>query len=179
MFCRKPPNGRVRRIFRFAFSSRIKQFDDVYDVLRSLRNGTTQDVYLTGKQIVDYDNLIHFRAAKILYTKETIQLLPFSIFFQRDSCLLQTFNWQLSALAESGLMQAWIARFTRTVYMHEDSEPQQIRVDHFLGTFEICAFMLAASLLLFLLELLSVYVGSIKNAIDFCVYSTQNNDKTM
>lgn len=118
------------------FPSRIKQFNDVNDVLRSLRNGTTQDVYLTSKQIVDYDNLLHFREAKILYTKEAMHLLPFSVYFQKDSCLLQTFNRQLSALIESGLMQALIARFTRTVHMHEDSEPQQMRVDQFLGTFK-------------------------------------------
>lgn len=153
--------------------NRIQRYDDFGDVIQQLHNGTAEGVYLTSKHIIDYINLLNSDELRILYTKDVIQLLPFSVYFQKDSCILETFNRQISALTESGLIESWIERFTKQkVRLSENAAPMQMKLDQLIGIFYITACLLILSLLLFLLELFSNYNASIKSFLDFCSFQS-------
>lgn len=124
-------------------------------------------VYTGIKLRTSHRNLQKFREPNILMSKEYMQMMTYTIFFQKNSWLKNSFDHQILNLQCSGLIQHWEKLFTRTIKDIEENEPKKLRVDQFIGIIEICSALYALSVLIFIMELMTLKYKKIKKIIDF------------
>lgn len=138
--------------------------------LPKLRDENYRGVYLTTAQIINYYNLQNFPKPAILKTKEYVQMITFTIYFQKYSCLLRTFDRNIAAFVTNGLIHYWDEQFTKIIDQIEDPEPKQLNIDQIAGVIEICAVLYALSVLVFIMEIMASHHEAIKKIIDFFTF---------
>lgn len=156
--------------FIFILFFRMKVFNVYKDKIDQLRDDEFRGVYLSSINLINYNNLQHFRQPKILRMKEHMQLFPLIILLPKHSCLKSSFDHQILAFQSSGLIQHWLKSFTKTIKDIEDKEPRKLKIDQIIGIIEICAALHALSFLIFIMELLTWKYKKIKYIIDFFTF---------
>lgn len=121
--------------------------------LDDMRDDNLDGVYVHLKNMVDYNNYLNYRKPKILTTKDHINMYPIWMWVRKFSCLKIAFDYQISALQSSGLIQHWQQFYIKTVKETEEKEPQKLNIDQFTGIIMICGGLYALSIVVFIMEL--------------------------
>lgn len=131
-----------------------------------------EGAYLANSERVDYFNALNKRKVKILKTKEYIRLLPFCMYYRKHSCLIQPFDQEILAFTSSGLIDLWAKKFRKSLQNKSDkNEPKPLSLKQIVGVIIMCSYLFAASLIIFILELLSTKFEAIKCVIDFLMFT--------
>lgn len=127
---------------------------------------------MTVAQAIDYFNLIHFPNVNILKTKQYIQMTPISIHYQKHSCLLKPFDRQISFYKAYGFIEHWIRKHKHSA-VHEtvSTEPKTLSFDQISGVLIVCSFLLLISMILFILESISMHCKAIRKVLDFLAFN--------
>lgn len=127
--------------------------------------------YLANSLRVDYFNAVNDEKVNILKTKQYIQVLPFCIYFRKYSCLIESFNDQITAFISGGLFNFWATQFvlTSTNRKKDEKGPQPISVDQIAGVILVGGYLIAVSVIIFVLELMSRKYATVKKGLDFLI----------
>lgn len=122
---------------------------------------TYRDVYLTTELFVGFYNKQHMNHT-VLLSHEKLFNLQFSIYFRKHSCLTAAMNTQIHLYQVSGLLNKWLTNFYDNAALRIGGDAKEQRgvhrplyVGQVSGVFQICAYMLALSLVVLGLELLA------------------------
>lgn len=125
-------------------------------------------------QAVDYFNQKNFPNIHILKTKQYVQLMPFCFYFRKYSCLLNPFDEQLKLYSSNGLIEAWERLFKKSsVLKVSPNGPTPLSLDQITGVIIVGISLIAASLIVFIFELMSTSHEAIKTILDFLTYKTR------
>ena len=83
-------------------------------------------------------------------------MIPISLFYPKDSYLVEPIDEKLIWYQCSGLMSYWASKemdFKYLSYKSESNGPKAMAVQHFSGTFQIWIFACALSCVIFIAEL--------------------------
>lgn len=136
----------------------------------NLRDEEFRGVYLTHGRAISYENMLYFRKQKILRTKEHMQMLPMTILLRKYSCLRRSFDFHISALRTSGLIDYWEEIYPDAIKKIEDKKSEKLKIGQIVGVIEVCGVLYTISLLIFILELMTLKHGRIKTFIDFFAF---------
>lgn len=126
--------------------------------------------FMAISQTVDYFNFLHFPKLQILKTKQYIQAMPFCMYFRKHSFLEEPFNHQMNLYSSSGLIVQWARNFKKPSYKSDRTEPKALSLGQIAGVLVICIFMAAASVIVFIFELMSNCHETIKTIMDFFTF---------
>lgn len=140
--------------------------------MRNLTNDNANIAIMTISQVADYFNLLHFPNIQILKTKQYIQAMPFCMYFRKHSFLERPFNQQLNLYSSSGLIVQWAKNFRKQPFDSDRVEPRPLLLDQITGVLAVCVCLTAASVVVFILELMSNCHDTIKRIMDFFTYRT-------
>ena len=86
------------------------------------------------------------------------------IYMRQQSCLKQEFNDQILALTGGGFLESWTSRFIDKEYTKDQTkqEPTQLNIDKLSGGFDLLILGLAIATFIFLMELLSYRIKSLR-----------------
>lgn len=145
------------------------------DALRNVSNENANIAFMSISQILDYFNFLHFPNIQILKTKQYIQAMPFCMYFRKHSFLEKSFNSQLNLYSSSGFIVQWAKNFRKQSFKSDRTEPKPLKLDQIEGVLVVCMFMTAASVIVFIFELMSNCHGSIKKITDFFTFKSSPN----
>lgn len=128
-------------------------------------------------QIIDYFNVLNFPKVQILKTKQYVQLMPFTMYFQKHSCFLKSFNDQINLFASSGLITAWRRNYEKSGYKSEPMLPKGLSIDQIAGVITVCICLIAASILVFIFELISTCHEAMELVMDFLTSNAHHRRK--
>lgn len=153
------------------YSYRLETYSPNVQAFHNLTAGFA-GAYMTASQAIDYFNLVNFPDVNILKTKQYIQMTPVSIHYQKHSCLLKPFDRQISLYKAYGFIEYWSRKYKHSA-VHEtvSTEPKTLSFDQISGVLIVCFFLLLASMILFFLELISVYCKRIRMLLDFLTFN--------
>lgn len=138
--------------------------------LGQLHSDDFDGVFMTSTQIFDYYNFLH-KKTRILRTKETIQMIAYSIFTAKQSCLTKPLNHQIAKLTSNGLITVWNNGFRKNTarknQFNDSGEPKRLAIDQINGLITICMVLYTICVIIFILELMSARHESIKIIMDF------------
>lgn len=123
--------------------------------------------------VIDYYNRRHYRQGlHVERSKKRIMLIPIVLYLQQMSCLEEPINVLINRLVSSGIIEFWASSLHTPLGRggrHEDDqrEPQQMNMHQLLGTFWVCACMLAVATLVFVAELISQRVEVIRGVFEY------------
>lgn len=82
----------------------------------------------------------------------------------KESCLEQEFNNQILALTGGGFLESWALRFIDRDHMkeHKDNEPTQLNMSQLSGGYILLVIGLSIASLVFLMELISYRINSLR-----------------
>lgn len=127
---------------------------------------------MTSAQAIDYFNLVNFPNVNILRSKQYIQMTPVCIHYQKHSCLSKPFDRQISLYKAYGFIEYWIRKYKHSAVRETVStEPKTLSFDQISGVLIVCSFLLLVSMILFILELISVYCKGIEMVLDFLTFN--------
>lgn len=152
------------------FSNRLRVYNGDMNALRNVTDDDANIAVMTVSQVVDYFNFLHFPSVQILKTKQYIQAMPFCMYFRKHSFLERPFNHQLNLYSSSGLIVQWAKSFRKQPFDSDRIEPQPLLLDQITGVLTVCICMIAASVVVFIFELMSNCHGTIKTLMDFFTY---------
>lgn len=152
-------------------------YDGNMEQLHNLTDENFDGAFMVISQIVDFFNVQHFPNIKILKTKQYVQLMPFSMFFRKHSCLLKPFNDQINLFSSSGLIAAWAKHYEKSAFKSDSMEPKALSIDQISGVITVCICLIAASLILFILELMSTSHEAVQFILDFFTFKAQPRRK--
>lgn len=169
-------NGiRIGKFFLFiskfcSILNRLNVYNGQIDSLRNVTNDNAHMAIMSISQVVDYFNFLHFPNVQVLKTKQYIQAMPFCMYFRKHSFLERPFNQQLNLYSPSGLIVQWAKNFRKQAFNSDRIEPQPLLLDQFTGVLAVCICLSAASVVVFILELMSNCHDTIKKIMDFFTY---------
>lgn len=113
-----------------------------------------------GSSIVSYYNLqnVFKYAVPTAMIPEQMMLLPIVVYMPRNSGLKLAFDTHIERVISAGLMDYWFEQFAPRTVRSTDregtTEPRKLLLEQLLGTFVLCAVLLAIACATFGLELL-------------------------
>lgn len=142
------------------------------DTFRNLSDGKADGAYLSLTQRINYINVVNYAHANVFKTKEYIRTVPFCLYYKKYSCLVEPFNEQITAYTSSGLINFWIKKFRKS--REEKTAPNRrkpVSMIQINGIIILCSYLIIFSLIVFVLELLSIKFELIKIFLDFLAFS--------
>lgn len=138
-----------------------------------LQDNTFEGAFLSTEAGVAYYNKMNKN--KTILTSEQLFLVPFSIFFKKHSCLIQSVNEQINDYTSSGLMHNWVSHFIDSRFLskkteQQDASPNKLAVNQLTGAFQLCIFVYFLSILIFFLEILAIRIKCVRFMLDFFTY---------
>lgn len=156
-------------------SCRFKIYVGMRSTLGSLKNESFRAAMQTTAETLSSYNKIHYRDRPVLRTKQRLFLMPYTIYFTKNSCLLKAFNKQIEKLLTSGLISTWVSQF-----VVEDSEQvhstkasadtRPLTVHQLGGIFIITIILYCVSLIVFVFEVLSTKSRFIRKIVEFLTF---------
>lgn len=107
---------------------------------------------------------------RLASTKDRIFMYSPAFFFRKLSPLVTEFNKQLKSLQETGLIDYWIRNNTDTRKATADIKPTKLKMTSISAIFQLCGAMYAVSIVVFILEILSVRCRYLKRFVDYLTY---------
>lgn len=156
-----------------AYQGRLHVYKPVADSYDVLRDSSFNGVFLTSIEGMAAFNRGHIANGTISITKERVFLLPVSVFFTRSSCLEPVFNEEIHKFSSSGLLFTWAKKFIDLKYVREtrkrdrNSGPRKLSVHQITGILIILFAMHGISLLVFIIELLSIKYVLIQRMLEY------------
>lgn len=147
-------------------------YDGKIDALHNMTGENSDTAIMSISQIVDYYNLLHFPKTQVLKTKQYVQSMPFCMYFRKHSSLEKPFNQQINLYSSSGLIVTWAEQFKKPSYKSERMEPKALSLDQIIGLLIICFCLIAASVIMFIFELMSNNHETVRIIMDFLTFKT-------
>lgn len=137
-----------------------------------LRNRSMRAVLQTTAETVTSFNNLHYRDEPILRTKQRLFFMAYTIYFQKNSCLVRTFNMEIEKLLTHGLISSWVSSFieTKSTIISSASVAKPLNVRQFGGIFIISIILYAISIFVFILEIMSVRIHRIREVIEYFTF---------
>uniref|UniRef100_A0AAG5DNK1 Ionotropic glutamate receptor L-glutamate and glycine-binding domain-containing protein n=1 Tax=Anopheles atroparvus TaxID=41427 RepID=A0AAG5DNK1_ANOAO len=133
-------------------------------------------VVLCPLDIVAYHNRFRKRTLggkPIHVTRDSITRFPVTIYYQPKSLLTNVFDREVRKLDQSGLMHFWVRNYGdydfQTRLEGGGGDPKKLTNSHLAGAYQIFVVALLLSVLVFVVELVSVRVRSLRIVLDFCI----------
>lgn len=164
--------------FEFIFS--LKIFSGNLSELENLRSSSYEGVYLATTTAIYHYNMNNFRKGYILMTEDKVRKLPYVIFFPKHSCLEHTISVEINQYLANGLISIWtenlthgklIKKFIRSEQILMQT-PKIISLNQMRGFFIICLIMYSMSIVIFILEILTLKYAFIRTVLDVCTLKT-------
>lgn len=157
-------------LFDFFFSIVLRQ-NEFMTNLRYLYDSESNAVALSTDLSQKSFNLKNSPYRRLTFTKDRIFMYSPAFLFRKKSILTDTFNKQLQTLRETGLIEFWTknaidVRSSRS----KRRQPSKLQMKNILAAFQICGIMYTISLIVFILEVISVRFQCIKSIIDYFTY---------
>lgn len=102
-----------------------------------------------------YMNQVHHKSYFYKICKEVYTTVPVSIFFPRNSYLVENFNRKLEAFEAAGLIKFWASAHTDMKYLNYYSAstgPKELNLSHISGIVQMLVGGLMLATIVFLLE---------------------------
>lgn len=119
---------------------------------------------ITLSQVL-YKNQINFKDFMYKVCKEFYTMVPVTIFFPKNSYLVENFNKKLSDFSAAGLFGFWASAHTDMKYLDfkpSNTGPKQLTVNHLSGTIQILFGGLLLASILFVFEIFWVKMQNLK-----------------
>lgn len=128
-------------------------------------------VYSNNMQ-TGYFNLLNSPTRRIQTTKDRLYLMPVVIYFPKYTFLKSLFDHKLILFSENGLLDYWSTKYSdeRIEPKHQKRAPMPLELRAFIGLLEICSVLIALSLIVACLELISVKVAILKYLLEHLTY---------
>lgn len=152
-------------------TSRWKSYQNEFE---QLTQDTFEGAFFTSDLRIAYYNRKH-RDKMVLSTIDTIYMLPVTIYFLKQSCLVEAVNREISSLTSSGLISYWVRfymnpRFAGLKFVQEANASDALHLDQFYGILQICCGLYLVAIGVFLGELLAKRFGFLKFFLDILTY---------
>lgn len=116
-------------------------------------------------------NLRNSPNRRLAFSKDRLFMYSPVFFFRKKSILTTEFNEQIQTLRETGLIEFWTKNFIDDRKPEsKHTQPTKLKMKNILGAFQICGIMLLISVIVFLLEIISVKFQHIKHILDYFTY---------
>lgn len=102
-----------------------------------------------------YMNQVHHKSYLYKICKEVYTTVPVSIFFPRNSYLVENFNRKLEAYEAAGLIKFWASAHTDMKYLNYHSAatgPKKLNISHISGIVQMLVGGLLLATIVFILE---------------------------
>ena len=161
------------------FSFNSIEFVDVSDVtiLDMFHYSTIRKATISSKTAVYYFNKENFRSGNIIYATEHLSLAAFMVLFRKQSCLTAPVNKIIGSFAQNGLIYHWEKRYLqpdlnspKVWAAYHNNGPVSFKLEKIIFIFQMVSMLQFVALLVFLLEILSIYCTKIRKIIDFLTY---------
>lgn len=155
----------IDRFDKYAFIFSLKEFDLSFDIMNTQKTQQPPGVLIGTLDMVEYNNILHYKKGILMPSKRRIYLSPLAIFFQKYSCLVPTFNKYIEMLHTGGFIQIWSRIYQKLSLRHLDKHlaPKQISIEQIGGIYIITTYAYAICLLVFFVELLSLKIKFLQN----------------
>lgn len=133
-------------------------------IQRTLDSSFVGGLLIVLSQVL-YWNQIHYKEYLYKVCKEVYTMVPVTIFFPKNSYLVESFNDQLLVYESSGLIQHWAAAHMDKKFLNFEetsSGPQKLTLDHLAGTIQMLVGGLILSFVVFLGEICWMKLREVK-----------------
>lgn len=149
------------------------------DHLYNLANDQFNGVYMALTEVIDYVNFLNFPKLNILKSKEVLFFIPFCIYLRKNSPLTTTFNEQIDLYASYGLINSWARRYKTPTFRESHSvEPKRLAFNQISGLLTVYMCMIAASAVVFALEMMATRFQVVKHILDFFTFSVSQRQSS-
>lgn len=141
------------------------------DKIQKFHNNSNKAVLIESLFVLNYFNLVNYPNGQLSFPKERLFIASYSMFFRKKSILKNLFNQEILEIAESGLKNYWISKYTdeRKVQMNQRTS-SQLHIENIIGVVQIGAIMYVICLIVFILEVISVRHPRVKRLLDYLTY---------
>lgn len=140
-------------------------------MLQKFHDGNDNGVILWSDLAVNYFNLINFPHRRLSFTKDRLYMMRMAAFFRNKSMLKGLFNEKFRQFFDSGLTQFWCKAYLDDRHIKSFQNPPPIlHIENIIGILQICALIYLVSLIVFVLEMISVRYPRIRYIIDYFTY---------
>lgn len=153
------------------FSRVIEENISALDKIQKFHNSSNKAVLIESLFVLNYFNLINYPNGRLSFPKERLFIASYSMFFRKKSILKNVFNQEMLEIAESGLKNYWISKYTdeRKVRMHMRTS-SQLHIENIIGAVQISAIMCVICFIVFVLEMISVRYQRVRSLLDYLTY---------
>lgn len=136
-----------------------------------IKNESSRVAMQTTAETLSSFNKLHYREEPILKTKQRLFFMSYTIYFQKNSCLVEAFNLQIEKLLSNGLISTWVSGFIDTETASYSSQnggvTKPLNIRQLGGIFIISIILYFVSFLAFILEILSIRINRIRKVIEY------------
>lgn len=152
------------RYILYSYSQQIA-FQQMHD------NELSGVVYSNNMQ-TGYFNLLNSNQRRIRTTKDRLFLMPVVMYYPKYTILQNLFDSKLRLFSENGLLDYWSKKYSdeRTDPKYQKRGPMPLEIGHIFGLLEICGVLIAFSLIVVCLELLSLKLVFVKRPVEYFTY---------
>lgn len=131
---------------------------------QNLLNTNFRGALLSSEEHTAYLNAQVFPHHHYHYASEIVFVFNLCIYLHRQSCLTQEINVNILNFQSNGLLQSWSKEFVDMSYLKEriSAVPKVLTNEQLFGSYELLASGLIISIIVFIIELLSVKVPRMK-----------------
>lgn len=142
--------------------------ESIYNILEGLSKEEFGGISITYDMIVDYFN--KKKHDRLLGITDMIRPVPLMLFFQKHSILTSIFDRKIEACHQAGLIAYWTRKYTRIQGGKIQGKPKPLDIPSILTILKISAVMQLIACIVFVLEVLSDRLQSIRKLLDFITY---------
>lgn len=137
--------------------------------VQNLPDNDTNVVAFSSDLCLKSHNLEHSKH-RLTATKDRLFMYSPIFLFRKLSPLVMEFNKQLQSLQETGLIDYWIRNYTDTRKPHVNRKPNKLKLTSISAAFQLCGAMYGVSIIVFILEMVSMKSKRLKRIIDYITY---------
>lgn len=138
--------------------------NESFDYVKKLSNPSVKAAFLAGLDTVRYSNKVLLYNYTLRICPEPLLLRQYGIIFPKGSFLVPSFNKKQRILMENGLIGYWLAAHTENNKLPSafSGQPMKLTFNHLVGAYQIMCFGFAFASAIFLLELGSLKLNSLR-----------------
>lgn len=138
---------------------------------QQMRDKEISGVVYSNNMQTGYFNLLNSKK-RIKMTKDRLYLMPVVIYFPQYTILQPLFDSKLRLFSENGLIDYWCKKYSdlRTESKYQKREPMPLEIENIIGVLEICSALIAFSLIVIWLEVVSLKLTILKNSVEYFTY---------
>lgn len=139
---------------------------------QQMHDNELEGVVYSNNMQTGYFNLLNSNRRRIRTTKDRLYLMPVVMYFPKITILQPLFDNKLRSFLENGLLDYWSKKYSdeRTQSKYQKREPMPLQINSFVGILEICGVLIAFSMIVIGLELLSLKIAILKITMEYFTY---------